>query len=420
MPPTPSYQQSREPAAARQSLRRDASPNTAAESPKTRCSSSKAGAPWGSGCSSKTSAPKCPDSMAAKTPPHPQESTWDHPAKTPLAHSSRKRGHSPSSTTESTENKSVLSVMDSGTVDTTLPICSSMFLSPTGSLSKAVDLLAPPITSTPLGKVGHREGQTISSDSRMSPASLFASSSLSTPRLPSVGLGSLTPSVSSIVGSHHISNTWPLDAVFSGPSASYLTVDQATSLFGLVSECQVLGIRFAKDFQMLSGLEAIHRNSIQETVHETLTLGRSAHEAAYAALLCENITDAECEATMCHLHSEADAAWKKMHELMYNHQLEYDRWLSNFLKEVEATLANMRDRIWTAIHALADGEGMTFEDCLKLSLRILPLLPHIPVDVSYETQIPLIITYCPESSVYRRWDIDHGRVSPFHKEVWAF
>ena len=309
--------------------------------------------------------------------------------------------------------------MDSGTVDTTLPICSSTFLSPTGSLSKVVDLLAPPITSTPLGKVGHREGQTISSDSRMSSASLFTSLSFSTPRLPSVGLGSLTPSVPSIVGSHHISNTWPLNAVSSGPSASYLTVDQATSLFGLVSECQALGIRFAKDFQMLSGLEAIHRNSVQGTVHEMLTLGCSACKATYAALLCENITDAEREAMTCHLHSEADVAWKKMHELMYNHQLEYERWLSNFLKEVEATLANMRDQIWTAIHTLADGEGMTFEDCLKLSLCILPLLLHVPVDVSYKTQIPLIIAYCPESSIYRRWDADHGRVSPFCKEVQA-
>ena len=69
--------------------------------------------------------------------------------------------------------------------------------------------------------------------------------------------------------------------------------------------------------------------------------------------------------------------------------------------------------------ALAEGEGVTFEDCLNLALRILPLLPQIPVDVSYETQIPLIIAYCPESSVYRRWHAKHGRVSPFCKEVRA-
>ena len=108
-----------------------------------------------------------------------------------------------------------------------------------------------------------------------------------------------------------------------------------------------------------------------------------------------------------------------MHEVMYNHQLEYDRWLSDFLKEAEVTLANMRDRIWTAVHALAEGEGMTFKDSLNLTLCILPLLPQIPVDVSYETQIPLIIAYCPESSVYRRWHAEHGGVSPFCKEVRA-
>ena len=326
MPPALSYQQSREPVAAKQSPHREAAPDTAMESPKTRHSSSKGGAPWDSGRSSKTSTPKHPDSTSAKTPPHSQESTPDCPAKSPQARSSRKCGHSPSPTMESTKNKQRgLSVIDSGTVDTTLPIGSSTFLSPTGSLSEVVDPLAPPITSTPLGKRGHREGQTISSNSRMSSASLFASSSFNIPGLPSVGLGSLTPLVPSVASSHHISSTWPFDAFPSGPSAPCLTVDQATSLFGLASECQALGVRLAKDFQMLLGLEAIHCNSVQWMAHEALTLGRSAHEVTHTAILRDNITDAERKAMMCRLHSEADAAWKKMHEVMYNHQLEYDR-----------------------------------------------------------------------------------------------
>ena len=186
-----------------------------------------------------------------------------------------------------------------------------------------------------------------------------------------------------------------------------------------MSECQALGVRLAKDFQTLSGLEAIHRNFIQGMVHEMLTLGHSACKAAYAAILRDNITEAEHEAMTRCLHSEADAAWKKMHEVMYNHQLEYDQQLSDFLKEAQVTLANMRDQIWTAIHTLVECEGVTFKDCLSLALRILPLLLQIPVDISYETQIPLIITYCPESSVYRRWHAKHGGVSPFHKEVRA-
>ena len=181
----------------------------------------------------------------------------------------------------------------------------------------------------------------------------------------------------------------------------------------------MLSCRLAKDFQTLSGLEAIHRNSVQGMAHEMLTLGSTICEAAYAAILWDNITEAEHEAMTHHLCSEADVAWKKMHEVMYNHQLEYDRQLSDFLKEAEVTLANMRDQIWTAVHALEESEGVTFEDCLNLGLRILPLLPQIPVDILYVTQILLTIAYCPESLFYRRWHPKQGGVSPFRKEVRA-
>ena len=254
-----------------------------------------------------------------------------------------------------------------------------------------------------------------SSDSRHSSASLFASLSFSLPGYPSVGLGSLTPSVPSIAGSQHISSTWPPNLVSSGPSTPWLTIDQANSIFGLASECQVLSVRLAKDFQVLSGLEAIHHNSVQGMVHETLTLGHSAQEATYMAILWDDIMEVECEATTRHLHSEADTTWKKMHEVMYNHRLEYDRRLTDFLKEAEMMLANMRDQIWTTVHTLVESEGMTFEDCLNLVLHILLLLLQIPVDVSYQTQIPLTITYCPESLVYRRWHPEQGSRMPLRE-----
>ena len=110
---------------------------------------------------------------------------------------------------------------------------------------------------------------------------------------------------------------------------------------------------------MLSGLEAIHCISIQGTAHETLTLGHSAREAVYSAILRDDIMEAECEATTCRLHSEADAAWKEMHEVMYNHQLEYNRWLATFLKEKETTLSNKRDQVWAAIRTLTENECIT-------------------------------------------------------------
>ena len=254
-----------------------------------------------------------------------------------------------------------------------------------GSLSDVIELLPPSITSTPLSQAGPRHGRTTSSDSRHSLASLFTSSSFNLPSYPAVRLGSLTPSVPSIAGSHHTSSTWPPNLFPSGPSTPRMTVDQANNIFGLASECQALGIRLAKDFQVLSGLEAIHRNSVQGMAHEMLTLGHSIREAAYATILRDDITEAEREATTRRLHSEADAAWRKMHEVMYNHQLEYDRRLVHLLKEVETTLANMRDQIWTTVCTLAESEGVTFKDCLSLTLRILLLLPQIPMDVSFQT-----------------------------------
>ena len=198
-----------------------------AESPKAKCSSSKDRPSQGSGRSSNTSTLKCPNSTSAKNPYRPKDSTPDDQAKSPHACSSRKHGHSPSPTSGSAGHKRRdPHRVDSSTTDITLPIVSSMsdtFCNLTGSLSDVIELLAPSITSTPLGKAGPREGRTTSSDSRHSLASLFASSSFSLPSYPSMGLGSLTPLVPSIAGSQHISSTWPPNSVSSGPSTPWLT-----------------------------------------------------------------------------------------------------------------------------------------------------------------------------------------------------
>ena len=294
-----------------------------------------------------------------------------------------------------------------------------IFHSLTGSFSDVIEPLPPSITSTPLGQASPRHRRATSAGSRHSLASLFTSSNFNLPGYPAIGLGSLTPSVPSIASSHHVSSTWPPNLFPSRPSTPQLTIDQVNNIFSLASECQVLGIRLAKYFQVLSGLEAIHRNSVQGTVHETLTLRHSAWEATYLAILWDNITEAECEATTRCLCSKADATWKKMHEVMYNHILEYDKQLAAFLKETETTLSNMRDQVWTTVCALAENKGITFNDCLSLMLHLLHLLPQIPVDVTFQMQIPLIIAYCPESSIYRRWHSEQGRVSPLHKEVRA-
>ena len=353
VPPAPSYQQAREPEATKQPPPRVATPNPSVESPKIQRSSGKGGPHCSSGCSSNTLTLKCPDSTSAKKPSCSKEPTSDSQEKSPRAQGSCKHGHSPSPSAESVRRKwKDVHSEDSHMLNSTLPISSSVFdglHSPTGSHSDVAELLPPSITLTPLGLAGPRQWRTTSAESRQPLASLHTSPNFNIPGYPTVGLSNLMPSVPSIAGSHHVSSTWPPSMFTSRSSSPHLTINQANSIFKLVAECQVLSIKLAKEFQVLSGLEAMHCNSIQGTVHETLTLGCSAREAAYLAILWDEVSKAECKATTCCLHSEADAAWKEMHEIMYNHQLHYDQGLSSFLTDMEMTLNNMRDEVWGAI-----------------------------------------------------------------------
>ena len=408
----------------KQSPPRAVTPSPPVESPKAKHSGGKGGPHSSSGHSSNTSTLKYPNSTSTKKPSSSKGPTSNGQERSPpKACRSHKCGHSPSPSTKSIGCKwKAVHMEGNRTLNSTLPVSSSAFdglCSPMGSYSDGTEPLPPSITSTPLGLGGPRQWRTMSDESRHLMASIYTSPNFNLPGYPAVGPSNLTPTVPSLAGSHHVSSTWPPSMFTSGPSSPHLTIDQANSIFKLTAECQVLSIKLANEFQVLSGLEAMHCNSIQGTTHKTLTLGHSAQEATYSALLWDGVSEAEHEATTHHLHSEADATWKEMHEVMYNYQLQYDQWLSTFLTDTEMTLNSMGSKIWATIHALAENEGITFDACLGLTLQVFNLLPQIPIDISFQTQIPLTITYCPEISIYRRWHPEQSGVLPLCKEVRA-
>ena len=282
------YGGSRQSKATKQSPRA-ATPNPAVEYPKAKCSGSKGRHHRSLGCSSNTSTPKHPDSTSAKKPSSSKEPTSNNQEKSPRSCGSRKCSHSPSPSTESVRCKwKGVHTEDTCALNSTLPISSSVFdgfHSPMGSHSDVTELQPPSITSIPLGLGTPRQWQTMSDKSRHSLALIYTSPGFNLPGYPAAGPGNLTPSVPSLTGSHYMSSTWPAGAFTSGPSSPHLTINQTNSLFKLASECQALGIKLAKQFQVLSGLEAIHCNSIQTMAHETLMLRHSAQEATYPAIL---------------------------------------------------------------------------------------------------------------------------------------
>ena len=259
------------------------------ESPKAKCSSSKGRPLCSSGHSSNTSTPKCPNSTSAKKPSSSKEPASNEQEKSPRPCGSHKHGCSPSLSAKSIGCKQKeVHTEDTHALNSTLPISSSTFdglRSPMGFHSDVTELLPPSITLTPLGLGSPRQWQTTSDESRHSLASIYTSPGFNLPRYPAAGPSNLTPTVPSLTGSHHVSSTWPAGVFTSRPSSPHLTINQANSLFKLAAECQVFSTKLAKQFQVLSGLEAMHHNSIQGTVHETLTLGCSVREAAYSAIL---------------------------------------------------------------------------------------------------------------------------------------
>ena len=319
-------------------------PNPAVESPKAKHFGGKGGHHHSLEHSSNTSTPKYPDSTSAKKPSSPKEPVLNEQEKSPRSHGSCKHGHSPSQTAKSVGHKQKEAHTEgTHTLNSSLPISSSRFegfCSPMGSHSDVTKLQPPSIPLTPLGLGTPRQWGTMS-DERHSLALLYTSPGFNLPGYPAAGPSNLTPSVPSLTGSHDVLSTWPAGMFTSGPSSPHLTIDQAKSLFKLAAKYQVLGIKLAKQFQVLLGLEATHHNSIQGMAHKTLTLRHSAQEATYSAILGDRVLDDERNATTHHLRSEADAAWKEMHEVKYNHQLQYDGQLVTFLVEAKMALNDM-------------------------------------------------------------------------------
>ena len=128
-------------------------PPAAAESPKTKHSSSKGGHYHSSGCGSNTSTPKHPDSTSAKKPSSSKEPVPKEQNKSPRSHGSHKHDHSPSPSTKSDGRKQKEArTEDTHKLNSTLPISSSGFdgfHSLMGSHSEATELHPPSITSTP-------------------------------------------------------------------------------------------------------------------------------------------------------------------------------------------------------------------------------------------------------------------------------
>ena len=136
--------------------------------------------------------------------------------------------------------------------------------------------------------------------------------------------GGATPMVS-VTGLQRVSNNmWQPPGLTSSPVMGALNAEQSTEIFNLAVECQALSTEQAKQFQTLSGLEAMHHAVAQATANKTIHMGWMAQNVAYGILLGDQTHDEKHEETLQQLHIKANQTRKDTNDLVFNHQLCYD------------------------------------------------------------------------------------------------
>ena len=246
-----------------------------------------------------------------------------------------------------------------------------------------------------------------STDSRhsMTPLDTWQYGSFSYPGQTGLGCGSITPATS-VAGSQQVtSSMWQLPRPFSPallPAMDTLSTGQVAEIHQLATECQALGVELTKQFQNLSGLEAVHRAMAQATAHKTINVGCMAHNAAFSAIAA-NQPDGDHKKFLHQSHVEADQVWKDTNDVIFSHQLKYDAQLAAFITTAKGTLQAKQDKIWSHIHSIIEVASLPNKACLTLALQILDKLPTLPLDLSYHTAILRMLVYCLESYVLQAW-----------------
>ena len=134
--------------------------------------------------------------------------------------------------------------------------------------------MGPTSTSTPNKTGGGLSPLSSSNDSRhfMTPFKMGLYGSLSYPSGTGMCHGSITP-MTSVAGSQQVtSSVWQPTGSFSPlpPQAmDTLSAERAIEIYQLAAECQALSSKLTKQFQNLSGLEAMHHMAAQAAAHET-------------------------------------------------------------------------------------------------------------------------------------------------------
>ena len=175
----------------------------------------------------------------------------------------------------------------------------------------------------------------------MAPSKPGAGNSFAFPNSSAFHHTSLTPAPSTSGLQHVTSSGWhpqvPLSPLHL-KGLDPLTMDQATELYQLATECQALGSDLTKRFCTLCSLKATHRATAQSTANKMVLSRCQAGSTAYR-LATATQSVPERELTLCGLHKAANKVWKDVNDVLFSHLLQYNAELA-FISSTKDALRN--------------------------------------------------------------------------------
>ena len=187
-----------------------------------------------------------------------------------------------------------------------------------------------------------------------------------------------------------------LDAVL---VTSRLTKEQTEEIFLLTREVQALCGKLTLDFIQLSHQEALFHMGVQAAGYEKATQGRPDRATAYYLLIKsegEGASEEKLDKAIEHLREAGGMAWLDTNSLLFGHTLEYQNKMIELIMSSREAIQALHECIWKVVTQVMEDAGKSVADSLGITLRLVDMVPTIPLQLAFNTATAGLIGCTPE------------------------
>ena len=151
---------------------------------------------------------------------------------------------------------------------------------------------------------------------------------------------------------------------------------------------QTLRGRLALDFIQLSHQEALFHMGVQAAGYKKATRGHPDCSTAYYSLIKSEgegtSKDKWDEAIEC-LREAGGVAWLDTNSLLFRHALEYQNNMIELITRSQEAIQALHEHIWKVVSQVMENAGKSVADGLGIALRLVDMLPTIPLQLAFNT-----------------------------------